>query len=479
MTEGPGDAFRGALTVAARDLRSNARGLKMWLISGLTLLAVLGSAFGIGAIVSQAPPLAAQYHMWASPYWPDANGSAPGIEVWVSDYLGSPHAGFPVVLGNKYTNPFNKTFVANTTASTNATGWLLFPNLGPGEWPLLFQAGALRPPPLEIVLTSVRPPYNLSVDFERFDVLGDGAARDLALQARWANGTPVVGATVTVNGTTAPLGSTNAFGFLAHRFSDGVYTVRVAKAGSYQEYELTVRRNPLAVLPLLQGPDALLLFLGVELMNLFAPILAIAMSYDAVAKERMQGSLEILLAHPASRAGIAVGKFLGSFLSVGLPIIGILLGAFVGVAGVSGQWPDATFAAAVVVGTLGLVACYVLIMQIFSTLARSAGTAILSAIVVWFVFNVVWVLVFLTVQAAFHIETGTPEAFRLSGVTSLFNPNTVYTLFVEAFMPPSVLGLFGTTGTGDLPDWIGAVAMLVWIVLLMAIAVHVFRKRII
>ena len=61
----PSDLFRGALTVASRDLRSNSRGLKVWIISGLTLLAVLGAAFGIGAVVScvqQAAEDGAQPH---------------------------------------------------------------------------------------------------------------------------------------------------------------------------------------------------------------------------------------------------------------------------------------------------------------------------------------------------------------------------------------------------------------------------------
>ena len=473
----PSDVFRGALTVAARDLRSNSRGLKVWIISGLTLLAVLASAFGIGAVVSQAPPLTAQYHVWAGDSWPTANNSTAGLEVWASDYLGAPHAGFPVVLGDAYPNLTNPVFTAKETLTTNATGWVVFPDLGPGWWPLQVTVGAVTPKPQPFFIPPRRPTYNLTVDFERFEIIGDQAARDVGLQARWTNGTPAAGADVLMNGTS--LGVTDANGFFYHRFADGSWNLTVRDGRFYQEDDVTVTPSPLAILPLLQGPDALLLFLGVELMNLFAPIIAIAMSYDAVAKERMQGSLELLLARPASRTGIAVGKFLGSFLSVGLPMLGVLLGALVGVAGVSGKWPDATFAAAFVVGTLGLIAAYVLIMQIFSTLAKSAGTAILSALVVWIVFNIAWSLVFLAVETAFHIQGGTPAAFALSAATALFNPNLVYSLFVTTFMPSSVLGLFGTTGGGDLPNWVGPVAMLVWIAVLLVIAVYVFRKRIV
>jgi len=126
-----------------------------------------------------------------------------------------------------------------------------------------------------------------------------------------------------------------------------------------------------------------------------------------------------------------------------------------------------------------LIAVYVLIMQIFSTLAKSAGTAILSALVVWILFNIVWNLVFIAVETALHVEGGTPAAFTLSTLTVLFNPNGVYQLMVTTFAPASSLGLFGTTGGGSLPDWTGPLAMLLWIVVLLAIAVTVFRKRIV
>ena len=477
MSFDPRDVFRGSLIVAGRDLRSNARGLKVWIISGLTLLAILGAAFGIGGLSSQGPSIATQYILWGSAYW-TANNSTTGIVVWVSDYLGSPRAGQTVVLGEPFPlGQFNSSFVERARLATNATGWAQFSNLTAGKvWPVRITAGVLTFTD-GFVIPSQRPAGNLSVTVKRFDLLGDGAARDVSIHAMWANGTPAQGAQVAVNGTA--VGTTDRYGFLYHRLDDGTWGLTVALRGeTFPETEV-VQRSPLAILPFFQGPDALLLFLGVALMGLFAPIIAIAMSYDAVAKERMQGSLELLLARPASRAGIAIGKFIGSFLSVGLPMLGVLLGAVVGVAGVSGKWPDVVFVAAFVVGTLGLIAVYVLIMQIFSTLAKSAGTAILSALVVWIVFNIVWNLVFLAVESAFRIEGGTPAAFTLSTITTLFNPNGVYQLLVTTFVPASALGLFGTTGGGSLPDWVGPVAMAVWIAVLLVLAVLVFRKRIV
>lgn len=473
MSRDPRDVFRGALIVAGRDLRANSRGFKVWIICGLTLLAVLAAAFGISGLGAGGPSLATQYALWSTASYP-ANNSSAGIVVWVSDYLGNPDPGQVVVLGRA--NLTNGSFIERTRATTNVTGWASFPNLGNGSWPLRLTEGALKIPG-GVQIASQRPTENLSVTLRQFDLIGDGAGRDVSLQAMWSDGTPAEGAQVKINGGSSTV--TDANGFHHERFADGTWVITVSYRGETFASGLTIQRSPLAIIPYLQGPDALLLFLGVALLGIIVPIIAIAMSYDAVAKERMQGSLELLLSRPASRTGVAVGKFLGSFLSVGLPMLGVLLGVVVGVAAATGKFPDSVFVVAFMIGTLGLIAAYVLIMQIFSTLAKSPGNAILAAIVVWLVFNLVWSLVVTGVQTAFHIETGTPAYFSLYTATSLFNPTLVFELFVAPFVPASSLGLFGTSVGGSIPDWTGPVAMAVWIVALLVLAIVVFRRRIV
>ena len=474
MSLDPRDWFRGSLIVASRDLRANARGLKVWIMCGLALLLVVGAALGISGLTAGGPPISAQYVLWAAPTY-QPNGTTGGVEVWVSDYAGVPHPGETVVLGNR-SQATGSPFVEHARADTNATGWASFSGLGAGPWIAYLKVGVLN----ATRVADVRVPatLNWTVQIQRFDLIGDGAARDIGVVATWKDGTPVSGAQVTLNGTTV-LGTTDSNGFLHARLEDGSWAITVTGRGQTYVLPGTIASSPCAILPLFRGPDALLLFLGVSLMGILYPIIAIAMSYDAVAKERLQGSLELLLARPATRSGIAIGKFLGSFLSVGLPMLGVLVGAIIGIAAAEGQWPDATFAAAFVIGTLGLIAIYVLIMQVFSTLARSAGTTILAAIGVWLVFTFLWSLVILAVQTAFHIETATPAYFGLAVATELFNPNQLYTLTVTTFMPASLVGLFGTSGGGTIPDWTGPVAMVVWIVVLLGLAVAVFRKRIV
>jgi len=470
----PRDLFRGSLVVAGRDLRANARGLKVWIMCGLALLLVLGAALGISSLTSQGPSITSEYVVWAAPYF-TANTTAGGVMAWVSDYAGAPHAGQTVLLGNRTPGVVGAPFVERARATTNSTGWASFPGVGNGTWIALVTIGIVNV--TRVVDLAAPPASNWTVEVQRFDLIGDQAFRDISILATWKDGTPVAQANVAINGTSA--GSTDSRGFFHTRLSDGMWSVTVTGRGQSYTETLQVTPSPLAILPLFRGPDALLLFLGVSLMSILYPIIAIAMSYDAVAKERLQGSLEILLAKPASRSGVAIGKFLGSFLSVALPMLGVLVGAVVGIAALEGRWPDGVFATAFVVGTMGLIAIYVLIMQIFSTVARSAGTTILAAISVWLVFSFLWSLVVTAVQAAFNIESATPAYYTLSTISGLFNPNQLYTLTVTTFMPASLLGLFGTTGGGSLPEWTGPMAMVVWIVVLLAIAILVFRKRVV
>ena len=287
------------------------------------------------------------------------------------------------------------------------------------------------------------------------------------------DGTAQADVDVAVNGTVAK--ATDANGFAWVRLDPGTWRLTLTALGDTWIQNVFVA-EPLFELPIFSGPDSVLYFLAFGLMGLFAPIVAIAVSYDALAKERLHGSLEILLSKPASRTGLAVGKFLGTFASVTVPMVGVLLGSLVGIAFAYGGWPDAAFGTAFVLGTLALIATYVLIMQLFSTFVRSPGSAILSAIVVWLVFNVLWSLVYTVVSAVLGVQGGTPEAFTLSAITALFNPSGVYQLTLLAFAPAS-LGLGGAGG--ELPGWSGPVAFALWIAVLLAIAVVLFKRKIV
>jgi len=470
MTLHPRDWFRGAGIVATRDLASNLKSVRVIVVTVLTLLVMLGAAFGLSGLAPTGPGARYEHVAWVHSADVDDNGTYDGLVVWVSDGFGVPQAGVDMALGEP---DQGDVFVERETRITNASGWVAFRDLGPGWYPLEMRIGDLALTSFGLV-TWTPYPVGLSTSFRQFDLVGDGAMRDARLQVVVPSGQPAAEAEILLNGTAQ--GRPDANGYWGARLDPGDYRINVTYGG--EDVGLTFYvTEPTVLLPFLSGPDSVLAFLAFGLMGLFAPIVAIAVSYDALAKERLQGSLELLLVRPASREGLAIGKFLGTFLSVALPMFAVLLASLAGIAALTGRAPDAGFAGAFVLATLALLATYILIMQIFSTFVKSPGTAILSAILVWLVFNVIWSLVVLLVTAALGIETATPEYFAISAATSLLNPSGVYSLTLLAFLPPSVTFLGG--GTGSLPDWSGPLAFAVWIAALLVLAVVLFRKKIV
>jgi len=461
--------FRGSLIVAKRDLAANTKSVRVVVISILTLLILVGAAFGISGLSPLGPGTQNEFVMWAYAVYPNRTAGLADAVIWVSDAFGSPRAGTAVYLGEPY---IEGTFVfrVKKTNLTDADGWVRFFDLPTGAYPLEILEGGFTY--TASVFVAAPPSQNFTATVQTFDLIGDLSFRDLAVHALRADGRPSVGAEVLLD--EIPAGRTNGYGFYTQRLSPGTYNVTVVYEGETTPTQRVFVREPQTVLPFQRGPDGVLYFLAL-LMGFFGPILAIAVSYDALAKERMQGSLELLLVRPASRTGLALGKFLGSFLSIALPMLAVILGAVAGIVGLTGKWPTPGFLGAFALATLALVATYALIMQIFSTVVKSPGTAILSAVMVWLVFNVIWNVVFVVVSAALNVQGGTQAAFLLSAITSLFNPTGVYQITILAAAPTA---LFGGSGAG-LPDWSGPVAFVLWIVVLLVLAVVLFQKKVV
>ena len=474
MNLNPFEWFRGSLVVAWRDFTANATSVRGVFVSILMLLVMIGAAFGLSGLAPTGPGIQNEYVLWASPAYP-TNGSAAGVVVWVADVFGEGRPDVDIALGEPVLpNDPDFVFRERATRITNGTGWVAFPDLGPGFWPLEMRVGILTSTSL-VLLDPSPPPGNATLWLRRFEVLGDGAARDVGLQVMRPEGRPVAGAEVRLNGTLQ--GMTSGDGFFHLRLGAGVWSVAVDVAGERFGQDVFVTES-LVSLPIASGPDSILFFLAYILMGVFGPIVAIALSYDALAKERFQGSLELLLVRPATRTGLAVGKFLGTFASVAVPVVGVQLASLAGIAGLTGEWPEAGFAAAFILGTMALLASYVLIMQIFSTFMKSAGTAILSAFFVWLVFNALWNLVILAGTAVLGIEGGTPEYFSFVASALLLNPSGVFQLTLTAYLPPHLLGAFGAS-LGGLPTWSGPVAFVMWIAGLLVVAVLVFKAKVV
>ncbi len=403
---------------------------------------------------------------------------------WVADDRGVPKVGatVQVYLQDPNAPGFNGTGTLITTLPTNDTGFVLW------------DVGTTRPNNVSYFLLYGTfgggstyfgtdqypfPAPNQTFSVGRFNygtTSGPmGSQTSFSFQAMTTEGYPATTAEVSVDGNFT--GHPDANGFFSAPLSEGTHIVNITLGGYEQDYPL--QGFPSYGPQYTNGADAVLIGLVGSFMSLILPIMAIAVSFDAIARERAQGSLELLLARRVRREGILAGKFLGAFAAIALPVVVVLLAGIAVVTSVSGRAPTTTFALAVFGACLFLIAVYTLLMLLFSSLAKSVGTAVVFGVVTWLFFNLIFS--FLT---TFLLLTG-GGYYNSSGfyttllTTYLFDPNTVFQLILGAAVPTTGGGgLFGIViPTGYLGNDAIALAAILWIAIPLILTILVFRKK--
>lgn len=203
-----------------------------------------------------------------------------------------------------------------------------------------------------------------------------------------------------------------------------------------------------------QGPTVILLLVS-EFIGFIGPIIALAVSFDVIVRERVQNSLALLLSRPVSRGAIVLGKFVGVFGALAVPVIVVNLAA-VGLSIVlSGKGIGLDQAAGFLVLTMVFLATYIAIGELISSLTRTTTTAILAGIGIWFFF---WLFIAII------------QAILNSDLVSLFNPVTAYGKILESLLGGFETGLI-------IPLWGYYLLAVAWLVAPLAGAVAVFSWR--
>lgn len=127
-------------------------------------------------------------------------------------------------------------------------------------------------------------------------------------------------------------------------------------------------------------------FLDLEFMfQIVLSLLAIVFAYDAVAGEKERGTLRLTFAHPVPRDTFILGKLIGSFLGLAVPLlVPILIGcAILPLAGVP-MAPDDWVRLTVVIGAGLLCMGIFLSLSVFvSATTQRASTSFLMLLTVW------------------------------------------------------------------------------------------------
>jgi len=157
------------------------------------------------------------------------------------------------------------------------------------------------------------------------------------------------------------------------------------------------------------------------------PLIALMLAYDSIVGEDQQGTLLLLLTYPLSRSQLITGKFLGHGAILGLStLVGFgVAGAVIGVLGEgvnTGQLVmgfGLFIASALLLGWAFIGLAY-LISVVVGDKAKAAGLAL----VVWFLFVLVYDLVLLALLVG--TEGGVPGG--VFQALLLFNPTDVFRL---------------------------------------------------
>ncbi|MDI6916389.1 MAG: ABC transporter permease subunit [Thermoplasmatales archaeon] len=232
--------------------------------------------------------------------------------------------------------------------------------------------------------------------------------------------------------------------------------------------------NPEVAEALSMGPDAVL-FISASFVAFVGSIAAVAISFDSIVKEKLQNSLDLLLCRPLSKRGILLGKFLGLWGALSLPGIIMLVCAVLSVSNVAGM-PSKKMMFGFIVFTVIFFGIFISIQQIFSTISKTLGTAILSGIGVWFLFTMFWALIPLSTAYVLGINIdpslgNITEYNLLRSRIDLFSPIGAYDMS---------LGMLAG-GKDILPEgipyWAPFLSLFLWFFIPLLISMEVFHRR--
>lgn len=480
MTDNP---FAGTARVGWMEFWSHLKSPRLVILVVLLALLMFGVAYGMTQAGSPGSGGYATINVY--PAIRNESGVNHYLAIgWVADDRGVPQTGVSVgVYLQDFMNPaFNGTGTLLTILWTNASGFVSY-DIGTtvpqnvsymmkytdhGLGTTMFGPGGSYPGPPNATFMLGRFGYgSVSGPF--------GTQSSFSFQAIATDGYPATAADVYLDGNFS--GHPDANGFYSAPLPEGSHTVNVSYDGYAESTHLSA--SPFAGPQYENGADAVLINLVGTFMGLVLPIMAIAISFDAIARERAQGSLELLLARRVRREGILVGKFLGAFAAVALPVVAVLLVGIAVVTSISGRAPTGTFAVAVFGASLFLIGVYVLLMLLFSTLAKSVGTAVVFGVVAWLFFNLIFSFItsFLLFGSGGYYQSSSFYSTLLK--TYLFDPNTVYQLILGAAVPATggnyLSGIIIPTGYLSVEAIFLAAAL--WIAIPLALAIIVFRRK--
>jgi len=450
--------LRGTPQVFRQELFASVKSVRFLIMALVSALVIVGGSYGISGLGGGfgPPPLV----VWLHPIV-DTNGDHIAV-AWAADPFGAPVAQGTIV---SFEDLNTSTTLGEVPTDSNG-----FARLNVGTAPVVAAMVRLgNIPAASITQWGSPPPVDFFFLVNQNDLDQDGGYDDLSMQVVDLTGAPVAGR-VLLNATEVATLNPNT-GFAWFSLPPGESNVTLEVAGE-PPLSQTMYVGDSGGATFLSGPDFVLLIIA-TLSTLFISIFAITITFDSVSKERVQGTMDLLLSRPVSRTGVLLGKFLASFAAVAIPVTLVNLAGIGVISAASGKAPTGSFAAAFVGYSLLLIAFYVLLQLTMSTLAKTGGTAVLFGVLIWLLLNILYSIVTLVVASVF--SGGDPATFfRIQQYAALGNPSAVVGNLISLSAPVD-LGFFGGGTTLDAGLFAGAAVF--WFVSLFLLALWTFQKK--
>ena len=187
----------------------------------------------------------------------------------------------------------------------------------------------------------------------------------------------------------------------------------------------------------------------VSLVIYLVPLIALLLGFDAIVGERERGSLDLLLAYPITRGELLLGQYLGLALALALAMLAGLAAVGVVLAGQFGTRALFHYSGFVISALLmGL--AFLSLAVLISVLARDRTRASGAAIILWFLFVLVFDLALLGVLVGtagryggeifpYLLLLNPTDVFRILNVFSAEDVRSAYGLV--SVVPPVLLRL--------------------------------------
>lgn len=217
------------------------------------------------------------------------------------------------------------------------------------------------------------------------------------------------------------------------------------------------------------GPDVLLATVAF-FMGISCAFFSLFFAYDDISREKTSRSLQFLLLKPIDDRAVMLGKFLGTFSTVAIPVVAVTIVSVLIIWYTSGQSPT-------VLGTLGFLLCIFLVIGIcisfehsLSMVFKTSTSSLIAGLASMLVMTSFWQLI---VGAIALATKNMNPAFMEK--TALFNPfpamgNCAYIYAVTLFT--------GGEELTAIPSWLPLLALFLWFLLFLGLSIFSFKRMV-